>query len=309
MTKLYRDFADFLSEHFDGKVQKLSVNASFSCPNRDGTLGRGGCAYCNVNSFNPDYCRREHTVTSQIAQGRKFFSRKYPSMRYLAYFQAYTSTHAQLPRLIELYEEALACEGVAGLVIGTRPDCMPDSLLEYLSALTAKGIFVMIEYGAESSHDTTLNRVNRCHTWSQTVETVSRTHKYGIPVGIHLIMGLPGESDEMMLETVDRASSLPLSTIKLHQLQLVRGTRLALDVERGIWEGPKMSVDDYALLCARIVAHMSPAIAIERFTSQSPDDMLIAPRWGLKNYQFVTLVERQLRAHGWTQGCLAGDRP
>lgn len=297
MAKPYRDFSDFLAEHFPGKMQKISVNAGFSCPNRDGTVGTGGCTYCNNQTFNPDYCSPRLSVSEQLEEGKRFFARKYPSMRYLAYFQAYTNTHGDIEHLRSLYEEALGVSGVEGIIIGTRPDCMPDALLDYLEEL-AKRTFVIVEYGAESSHDVTLQRINRCHTWAQTVDAVTRTASRGIHVGLHMIMGLPGESVEMMLDSVDALSALPIATVKFHQLQLIRGTRLARDVESGLYDIPRMTVEEYIDLCARIVRRINPAIAIERFTSQSPEKLLIYPKWGLKNYQFVNLLNARLKALG-----------
>ncbi|WP_286330149.1 TIGR01212 family radical SAM protein [Duncaniella freteri] len=290
--KYYKDFADFLAEHFDGKMQKLSVNAGFTCPNRDGTVGTGGCTYCNNQSFSPDYCRPLRSVTEQLAEGKQFFARKYPSMRYLAYFQAYTSTHsADVDRLMDLYHEACSVDGVDGVIIGTRPDCMPDILLERLRELP----WVMVEYGAESSHDTTLDRINRCHSWSDTVDAVVRTHRAGIPCGLHLINGLPGENEEMMLATVDAVNALPVDVVKFHQLQLIRGTRMAVDVEQGLYDVPRFTPESYARLCAGIVKRLRSGIAIERFVSQSPPELLIYPRWGLKNYQFTEIVNKEIK--------------
>lgn len=296
MNPYYRDFADFLAEQFPGtKMQKLAVNAGFTCPNRDGTKGRGGCTYCNNLSFNPGYCSPRLSVSEQIEAGRRFFARKYPDMRYLAYFQAYTNTHSDdIDRLMSLYEEALAADGVDGVIIGTRPDCMPDALLARLRKLP----WVMVEYGAESSHNATLERINRCHTWEDTVDAVERTHAAGIPVGLHLIMGLPDETEEMMLRTVDAVGSLPVSTVKFHQLQLVRGTRMASDIEKGLYDIRRFTADEYAGLCVKIVRRLRPGIAIERFVSQTPADMLLYPRWGLKNYQFTNLLMRRLTDGG-----------
>lgn len=291
--KLYRDFSDFLSEHFDGKVQKITVNAGFTCPNRDGSKGRGGCTYCNNQSFNPEYCKPTLSVREQLEQGRRFFAGKYPQMKYLAYFQAYTNTHSDdIDRLMGLYEEALATEDVVGLIIGTRPDCMPQNLLDRLAGL---GKWVMVEYGAESACDRTLERVNRCHIWADTVDAVKRTHAAGIPCGLHFIMGLPGEDEAVMMETVDRINELPVDTVKFHQLQLVRGTRMARDVEAGLYDIPRFTAEEYVELCVRILRRLRPDIAVERFVSQSPADLLIYPRWGLKNYQFTNLLHNRLR--------------
>lgn len=300
MGKYYRDYADFLSEHFSGKVQKLTVDAGFSCPNRDGTLGRGGCVYCNNASFSPGLGKG--AVTAQLEAGKRFFARKYPRMRYLAYFQSYTATHGATDRLLPLYREALSVDGVEGLITGTRPDCMPDSLLDALRDL---GRPVMVEYGAESSHDSTLAAINRCHTWTAVTDAVERTAAAGIPVGVHLIMGLPGETEDMMLETVERVAALPVDTLKLHQLQIIKGTTLARETvacDDGVFRFHglplrQFEVEEYLELCVKVVEmlnRLNPRIAIERFTSQAPAGMLLSPRWGLKNYQFTNLLHNRL---------------
>lgn len=296
MTTPWRNYSDYLSRIFPGiKVQKIAVNTGFSCPNRDGTKGRGGCTYCNNTTFNPAYCSPRLSVAQQMAKGRDFFARKYPEMKYLAYFQAYTNTHGPVDRVLGLYREALSQPDVVGLIIGTRPDCMPDPLLEQLARMRAEGVYIMIEYGAESSHDETLRRVNRCHTWSDTADAVRRTHSAGIDTGLHLIMGLPGETREMMLSTIDAVNTLPVDTVKIHQLQLVRETRMAADIEAGLYDIPRFTVEEYADLCRDIVRRLRSDIAIERFVSQSPADMLIYPRWGLKNYQFTNLLQQRLK--------------
>lgn len=283
----YRDYSAFLAGHFPCKMQKIAVDAGFSCPNRDGTISTGGCSYCNNASFNPAYCRTGLSVTDQLKRGKEFFGRKYPQMRYLAYFQAYTSTHsAHTEALMELYREALAVDGVDGLIISTRPDCVDPALLSRIASLGK----VIMEYGAESSHDATLAAVNRGHTWADTCRAVRATAEAGMPVGLHLIMGLPGETTDMMLQTIDRINTLPVDVVKIHQLQLIRGTRLASQVSSGELSVSLFDVDSYIRLCADIINRLRPDIAIERFVSQSPDDLLIAPRWGLKNYQFTNLL-------------------
>lgn len=292
MKKLYRDFADFLSEHFEGKVQKIAVNAGFTCPNRDGTKGTGGCTYCNNQSFNPGYCAPSLSVSEQLEQGKAFFGRKYPEMKYLAYFQAYTNTHSDdIDRLVGLYREALEVTDVVGLIIGTRPDCMPQPLLDRLTQLPG---WVMVEYGAESASDETLVRVNRCHTWADTADAARRTHEAGLPCGLHLIMGLPGEDEATMLATIDRVNELPVDTVKIHQLQLIRGTRMARDVEAGIYDIPRFTAEEYIELCVKLLRRLRPDIAVERFVSQSPPELLIYPRWNLKNYQFTNLLHKRL---------------
>jgi hypothetical protein len=294
VNKFYRDYADFLADIFEGKVQKISINAGFACPNHDGSIGRGGCAYCNNQAFSPAYGNGCNSVAEQLQAGKQFFARKYPTMRYLAYFQSYTSTHGDIERLMQMYAEAAAVPDVVGIIIGTRPDCMPDTLLQRLAELNQR-LPIVIEYGAESSHDASLERVNRCHTWQCTVDAVYRTRAVGLRVGLHFILGLPGETHEMMLQTVDRINQLPIDTVKFHQLQIVRNTRLAAEYQAGTLDVHLFDVDEYVQLCSEIVQRLRKDIAIERFVSQSPDNLLIAPRWGLKNYQFTNLLNNALQ--------------
>ena len=288
------DFAGFLSRHLPGKVQKISVNTSLSRPNRDGSKGRGGCTYCNNRSFSPSSSTAPARITEQLEEGKRFFARKYPHMKYLAYFQSYTATNAATQRLMEMFREALEVPDVVGLAIGTRPDCMPADLLHELQSLS-RDKFVMVEYGAETACDDTLTLVNRCHTWADTADAVRRTHEAGIPVGLHLIMGLPGEDTDTMLTTIDEVNRLPVDIVKCHQLQLVKGTRLAAQVADGSVDYTPWELDDYIDLCCKIVDRLRDDIAIERFVSQSPDNLLISPRWGLKNYQFADRLRAQLR--------------
>ena len=296
MKTTYLDYAAYLARVFPGvKMQKLSVNAGLSCPNRDGTTGRGGCSYCNNQSFSPGYTATAADVVDQLEAGKRFFARKYPEMKYLAYFQSYTGTHGEIDHLTDLYRRALAVDDVEGLIVATRPDCLPPALVDRLAEI-ARDRNLMIELGAESSHDATLARVNRCHTWADTVDAVTRLHDAGIAVGLHLIMGLPGETTAMMLATIDAVNRLPVATVKLHQLQLIAGTPLARDVEAGREEVAIFEVDDYIDLCCNVIDRLRDDIAIERFVSQSPDNLLIAPRWGLKNYQFVDRLRAALRA-------------
>lgn len=304
-TKIrYNDFPTFLKRFFTGKVQKISINAGFTCPNRDGTVGYGGCTYCNNQTFNPEYCRTEKTVSVQLEEGKRFFAHKYPEMKYLAYFQAYTNTYGELEALKCKYEEALAVDDVVGLVIGTRPDCMSDALLDYLEAL-ARRTFVLVEYGVESTLDRTLCRINRGHTWQVAVDAVERTAARGLPVGGHVILGLPGESREDILGQAADISRLPLDTLKLHQLQLIRGTRMAREYE----ERPEdfhlfHDVDEYIVLVVDYIQRLRPDLVLERFVSQSPKELLIAPDWGLKNYEFNHRLQKRMKELDAWQGKL-----
>lgn len=290
--KPYRDYADFLAERFPFKMQKLTVNAGFTCPNRDGTLGYGGCTYCNNASFSPAI--GGDSVTGQLLRAREFFAHKYSSMRYIAYFQSYTNTHGDIDALLALYREALAVDGVDAIIIGTRPDCVSPALLDALADINRTHKVIM-EYGAESSHNATLQLVNRCHTWECTVQAVEMTKERGMDTGLHFILGLPGEIKEMIMQTVDAINDVMPDTVKFHQLQLIKGTVMARQVERGEIDIRHFSVDEYIELCCEIVDRLDPRIAIERFVSQAPADMIISPCWGLKNYQFTNLLHNALR--------------
>ena len=300
-TTRYNDLSAYLSAHFPYKVQKISLNAGFTCPNRDGTVGYGGCTYCNNQTFNPAYCKTEKTVTEQLEEGKQFFARKYPDMKFLAYFQAYTNTYAELEELKRKYEEALSVADVVGLVIGTRPDCMPDALLDYLEELN-KRTFLMVEYGVESTDNTTLKRINRGHTFEVAQEAIRKTAARGIRVGAHIILGLPGESREMLIEQAGVLSALPLTTLKLHQLQLIKGTRMAAEYADRPEDFHLYTADEYIDLAIDYVEHLRPDIVLERFVSQSPKELLIAPDWGLKNHEFTDKVKKRMRERDSWQG-------
>ena len=299
---LYNDFPAFLRKYFPYKVQKISLNAGFTCPNRDGTRGWGGCTYCNNQTFNPDYCRTEKSVAVQLEEGKRFFAHKYPEMKYLAYFQAYTNTYAELEGLKCKYEEALEVRDVVGLVIGTRPDCMHEELLRYLEELN-KHTFLIVEYGIESTCNDTLRRINRGHTYEETVAAVCRTAACGILTGGHVILGLPGETHDMMVEQAEILSGLPLSTLKIHQLQLIRGTRMAHEYTVNPSDFHLFTeVDEYIDWVIDYVEHLRPELVLERFISQSPKDLLIAPDWGLKNYEFVARLQKRMKERNAYQG-------
>lgn len=297
----YYDFSAYLSEHFSFKVQKISLNAGFTCPNRDGTVGYGGCTYCNNQTFNPAYCHTDKSVTEQLEEGKRFFARKYPDMKFLAYFQAYTNTYGELQELKRKYEEALTVPDVVGIVIGTRPDCMPEELLDYLEELNRR-TFLIVEYGIESTDNETLHRINRGHTFEQAVQAVCRTAERGIRVGAHIILGLPGETKEMLMEQAGILSKLPLTTLKLHQLQLIKGTRMAMEYEKGPSDFHLFTADEYIDLVIDYVEHLRPNLVLERFVSQSPKELLIAPDWGLKNHEFTDKVKKRMRERGSYQG-------
>lgn len=305
MNPYYKDYNEYITEIFPGmKVQKLSINAGFSCPNRDGTIGRGGCIYCDNTSFTPSYCFGRNTVKEQVEAGKLFFARKYPAMKFLAYFQSYTNTFVKrgngvgvssgVDSLERLYRDALEQEDVVGLIIGSRPDCFPEEVVEMLGRLNLE-YPVFVELGAETSHNPTLELINRGHTWEQTCDAVDRLTKGGIRCGLHLIFGLPGETEEMMLATVERACRLPVDSLKLHHLQVIASTPLHEGYQSGKITVDPFSMDDYLELCVKIIGIVPRRIAIERFLASSPPEKVVAPKWGIKNYQFTNLLLNKLK--------------
>ena len=299
----YNEFSTFLRSHFGCKVQKITLDGGFTCPNRDGTLGRGGCTYCNNQTFSPAFSNRTSSIVKQMNDGIAFFAHKYPEMRYLAYFQAYTNTYDSLDKLVQRYEEALTVEGTLGIVIGTRPDCMPDELLDYLQSL-AERTFILVEYGIESTSDDTLERINRGHSYAAAVDAVKRTAQRRIPVGAHIILGLPGEDRKAIMRQAAELSQLPLTTLKLHQLQIIRGTRMAQEYAEHPEEFSLFSLDEYIETLVDYIERLRPDIVLERFASQSPKELLIAPDWGIKNHELVDKVKRRMRERDTWQGKL-----
>ena len=293
MAGYYNDFGSWIRKRFpDFRVQKISIDAGFSCPNRDGRISSGGCTYCDNRTFNPSYCDRRKSITEQLEEGKRFFSKKYPDMKYLAYFQAYTNTYAQVKELRKMYEEALAVEDVVGIVIGTRPDCVSDELLDYLSELNLR-TFVLVEYGIESANDDTLRRINRGHDFACCRDAVERTHARGILTGGHIIIGLPGEDAEESLRQAPIISSLPLDILKIHQMQIIKGTRLAQEYAEHPFH--VYTVEEYIGVIVRYIQLLRKDLVLERFVSQSPKELLVAPKWGLKNYEFTNLLNNKLK--------------
>ena len=297
----YNDFGHWIRQQFPYRVQKLSVDAGFSCPNRDGRISTGGCVYCNNKTFNPSYCDRSKSITAQLTEGKAFFARKYPTMKYLAYFQAFTNTYDSLDKLKEKYEEALSVEDIVGLVIGTRPDCMSDELLDYLEELNRR-VFVLVEYGIESTNDETLRRINRGHDFACTKRIVEKTAERGILCGGHIIMGLPGEKREDIIRQAPVISSLPLNILKIHQMQIIRDTPLAQQYLSDPTICQLYDVDEYIRLIGDYLPYLRKDLILERFVSQSPKALLIAPQWGLKNHEFTDRLNKYLAEHHIFQG-------
>ncbi|WP_308270159.1 TIGR01212 family radical SAM protein [Prevotella sp.] len=295
--QIYNDYGAWMRRQFPFRVQKISIDAGFSCPNRDGHISHGGCTFCDNRTFNPAYCQPSKSITEQITEGKEFFRHKYPDMKYLAYFQAFSNTYATLDTLQRRYEEALSAEDVVGIVIGTRPDCMSDEILNYLESLNQQ-TFMIVEYGIESVSDDTLRRVNRGHNFECSRRAIIETHNRGILTGAHIILGLPGESAEDNVRQANIISALPIDILKLHQLQIIRGTQLAAEYERQPFN--LYTADEYIDLCRRYIERLRPDMVLERFVSQSPKELLVAPKWGLKNYEFANrFVNYMKRMDSW----------
>lgn len=294
----YKDYSHWIREQFPFRVQKISVDAGFSCPNRDGHLSMGGCTFCNNKTFNPAYCDNRKSITRQLEEGKAFFAKKYPEMKYLAYFQAYSNTYGPLAELKAKYEEALAVDDIVGLVIGTRPDCVSDEVLDYLETLSHQ-TFLIVEYGIESANDDTLQRINRGHSFACSRQAIIKAHQKGIITCGHIILGLPGEDEQEMLRQAKAISDLPLDILKLHQLQVIKGTPLATEYESHPFR--VLSAEEYVDLVIRYVSQLRNNIILERFVSQSPPDMVLAPKWGLKNHEFTDLLNKRIRELGLTR--------
>lgn len=301
--KRYNDFPTHFRKMFQERVQKVSVDAGFTCPNRDGTKALNGCSYCNNKTFKPGYCRLEKSISEQLQQGVDLFARKYHSMQFLAYFQAYSNTYADLQTLKERYEEALSHSKILGIVIGTRPDCVNDEILDYLAELSNK-YYVMVEFGVESVNDETLKRINRGHLFAEAKWALEETERRNIHNCAHLILGLPGETRADFLEQARVISQLPVENLKLHQLQIHRGTRMAVEFEKQPNDFQLFTADEYVDFVVDYLELLNPKIIVERFISQAPKDLLIAPRWGLKNFEFVAKVEKRLVERNTWQGRL-----
>ena len=293
----YITYSDYLGRHFPGRrIQKITIDGGFTCPNRDGSKGHGGCSFCNPQAFAPAYCREHSGIAAQIEAGKAFFAGKCRgggAVGYLVYLQSFTSTYAPVSQLRRIYQEALSAEGVVGLVIGTRPDCISSEVLDLLVELRHT-YFIMVELGIESCHDKTLLRVGRGHDYACAERAARLLAGRGIPVGAHIILGLPGETLDEMLQMADLLSALPLDVLKLHQLQIMQHTRMGQEWQQHPEAFRLFSAPEYADLAAAFVRRCRPDIAFDRFVSESPSRLLLAPRWGLKPQQVQQMIEQRL---------------
>jgi len=299
----FNSYSDYFKKEFGQRVQKIAVDAGFTCPNRDGTLARGGCTYCNNEAFNPSYCNPQKSVAQQVAEGIEFHKVRYRrTSSYLVYFQPYSNTYAPLEKLQNLYEQALAQEGVIGLVIGTRPDCVDDEKLDYLQKLSEKH-YIIVEYGIESIYNKTLERINRQHSFAQSKAAIEATAARGIHTGAHMIFGLPGESRQRMMDSVNIISKLPLDTIKFHQLQIITGTTMARDYKTNPQDYQLFSLEAYVDFVIRYTERLNPEFIIERFAGEVPPRYLAGPGWGLiRNDQINVTIEKEMEKRDTWQG-------
>ena len=302
-TRRFNSYAGYFRRLFGGRVQKLSVDAGFTCPNRDGTVGRGGCTFCDNGAFTPSSCGGGTSVARQIAEGIDFHRNRYrTAQRYLVYFQSYSNTYAPPGRLRALYGEALAHPDVAGIVVGTRPDCMDGATLDLLCDI-ARDRYVAVEYGIESTSDRTLRAVNRGHDFDCARRAVERTAARGLPVGAHFILGFPGETDEQLVGQTERINALPLTTVKFHQLQVFRGTPMAAEYDADPARFRFWEIGEYLDLIVEILRRLRPDLVVERFASEAPPRYHYGRNWGLvRNEQLWAMLEKRLEERNAYQG-------
>jgi hypothetical protein len=298
--KRYLAFSEYLKNRFGCKVYKISIDAGFTCPNRDGSLGEGGCIYCNNQGFSPNTRRARASISEQIRVGAEFMRTRYKAEKFLAYFQAFTNTYAPVETLRLAYSEALACDDVVGLSVGTRPDCVPDDVLDLLSSI-AQSKETWIELGLQSAHDRTLELINRRHNVASFIDAVQRTRARGnLKICGHIILGLPGETPDMMLDSARLLSDLGVNGVKIHLLHILKDTPLAEAHSRG--EIPIFKFDEYVSLVCDYLELLSPDIVIQRLTADGPSDLLIAPSWAMQKKRAIDAIEKEMLKRDTHQG-------
>ncbi len=299
MGQPYNTFSSFVKQRFGHSVHKVNIDAGFTCPNRDGTVGTGGCTYCNNESFKPEDCQPALSVSRQVQNGISYLSRRYGAEKFLAYFQAYTNTYAPVEKLRSLYEEAMNEPGVIGLAIGTRPDCIDEAKLDLLEELARKH-FVLLEYGVQSIHEKTLKAINRGHDFNTFKHAVRETNKRGIETGAHMIVGFPTESREETLEGAHAITASGVGFVKIHQLQIIKDTPMSVQFEKEPF--PVLGYDEYLSLACEFLDRLGPDIVIQRLFATAPDEILIAPRWGRDRHQVLRDIDAYMRDKGLYQG-------
>ncbi len=302
-NRRFNSYKRFLLERFGGRMQKLTLNAGFTCPNRDGSIGVGGCTYCVNDAFNPSYCDVRKSVRQQLDEGIEFHQNRYRRADgYLAYFQAYSNTYSSLEKMKEIYAPAIEHPLIKGIVVGTRPDCIDEQKLEFFADLQ-KTMFVSIEYGVESCFDETLARINRGHTFQQAVDAFTLTKQYGIHTAGHFMFGLPGENPEKWLEAVRLMNALPMDGIKFHQLQLIRDTKMEKEYYEKKEDFYPFTMDNYIPFIVDITEKLNPHFVVERFAGEVPPRFLRENTWGLTRYDVVLQrIEKELTTRDSWQG-------
>lgn len=297
--KRYNAFSEELKRHFDCRVQRISVDAGLSCPNRDGSLDTEGCIFCGGSGSGSYGIRRDLTVAGQIEDGKEIMRRKYKAQKFIAYFQAYSNTYAPVDQLRILFDDALSVSDVVGLIVATRPDCLSDDVLDFLRELSGR-TYLWLELGMQSIHDSSLARINRRHGHASSVDAVQRSLVRGIQVCAHVILGLPGETHEEMLACAGELNRLGVNGVKLHLLHVMKGTRLAEMYGRG--EVQVLERDEYAGLVCDFLELLDPRILIHRLTGDGGHDNLVAPLWSLKKFEVLNLIDAELERRGTRQG-------
>lgn len=303
--KRYNSFVGYFKRKYGERLQKIVLDAGFTCPNRDGKVGRGGCTYCDNAAFHPSYSTSGKSLHQQLDEGIEFHKVRYRTTEhYLAYFQSFSNTYAPLERLKELYEEALSHPQVVGIVIGTRPDCIDEDKLDYLAELSKKCV-VILEMGIESCYDVTLKRINRGHDFKTAADAVKMASDRGLDVGVHFILGLPGETRRMMLDSCAMINSLPIRSVKFHQLQIVKGTRMEKEYEDCPQDFVRFSLDEYMDFFTDMLERLRPDLYIERFVGEVPPRFVNETPWGLvRNVELLRMLEKRLEERDTWQGRL-----
>lgn len=302
-SRRFNDYPNYFRRLFGQRVQKLSINAGFTCPNRDGTAGHGGCTYCNNDAFSPPYCRPKYSMEYQIKQGIDFLQKRYKADKFLAYFQNYSNTYAALDKLKDIYNQALRYPEIVGLVIGTRPDVIDDEKLAYFQKLSGEK-YVILEYGIESCYNATLERINRGHSFEQSKEAIERTASFGIKTGAHIMLGLPGETRQMMLGETEILNELPLNNIKFHQLQIMKDTVMGREYLQNPDKFRLFQVDEYIEFIIDFTERLNPDFVIERFSGEAPSQYVLAPDWGLRSHEVMSRIEKRMQERNTWQGRL-----
>lgn len=301
MKKRYNDYNSYLRDRFGCRVNKVSLDMGFTCPNRDGSLARGGCVYCNNDTFVPPYARARYSMHDQLTRGMDYLRDRFKAKKFIVYFQAYTNTYGDARKLEEMYREALKYEGVIGIAVGTRSDCMDEEKIAIFERL-AKECYVSLEYGIESIYDKTLEYMNRGHDYRSVLDAIAMSRGRGFELGAHIIVGLPTETKEEMLAMADEVSSLGIDCLKVHNLHIVKNTPL----ERMYREDPfpLFGYEEYVDFIVRFMERLDPDVVFERFFTDTPHDLLIAPRWNKSHLQVLQGIEAELEKRDTRQGKL-----